>query len=242
MSMFSNFFGGSKKVNLTPDVTTLSPQEVNPKMYGSLSDLAKNYMKGPGFGDDFLGKATNPAIANIDANFQNRTMPTLSNEASKRGLARSSIVQDQIGQADLQRNRDINQLMSQFYTLNEQQKKNDTQFGAGLGQDILGGDVASQHARVAESERLANATAADARGRETADNTKFGQFLQAGAQLAVPALGGLSSLSGMAGMSGISDLLSKAQGGMSQFNNATKTKMLGDDELDALIESLRKGR
>ena len=242
MSLLSSLFK-TRKVNLTPSISVQSPREVNPEMYGTLSDLAKNYMKGPGFGEGFLDKATNPAIANIDANFRNRTMPTLSNEASKRGLARSSIVQDQIGQADLQRNRDINSLVSQFYTLNEQQKKNDTQFGAGLGQNILGGDVSAQQQQAAASERLANATAADARARETRDTGLAGNIMQAGAQLAVPALGGISSLlGGIPGMSGISDLLSKAQGGMDKFNNATKTNLLGDDELDALIEALSRGR
>src|SRR3990167_4647476 len=123
MSWLGDLFKGQKKVNLTPDISM--PTQESLYFTPQLRDFAKKRIAGEdlGFGSDYLDKTTNPAIANIDANFKNKTLPLISSEASKRGLARSSIVTDQIGQADQQRNRDVNSLVAQFYQLNELQRK-----------------------------------------------------------------------------------------------------------------------
>lgn len=180
MSWLSDFFK-KPKPNLTPNITPMMPGQINPQAYGDLSKLSHNYIsgQGTGFGDDYLSRTTNPAIAQIDANFNKRTVPFISNEASKRGLARSSIVQDQLGQADLQRNRDVDSLVAQFFQLNELQKKSDTQFGAQVGQNILTGDVNQQNQQAAQSERLANATAAQQNARSESNDAKLGQITQA---------------------------------------------------------------
>jgi len=242
VSLLSSLFK-TKKVNLTPDVTPLMPHQINPEIYRTLSDLSKQYIKGPGYGDDFINKATSPAIANLENSFRTRTMPFLSSELSKRGVSRSigpGLASDVLGRAEHQKNLDVNELISKFQVLNEQQKKSDVQFGSNLGQNILSGDVNAQQRQAEASERLAKATAADARGREATDRGLAGGILQSGAQLAVPFLGGLSSLTSFS--PAISGFLSKAQGGVREFNTAsTKTlNSLTSSQLrDMTLEDLK---
>lgn len=236
MSLLSTLFK-SKKVNLTPAITPQSPEQINPQMYGDLTGLARRYMQGPGFGQDYLDKTVNPVADSMRRNFRNVTSPFLSSQYSARGLGRSNLAANAQGLAEGNVESDIGNLMAQFYQLNESQKKSDIQFGSNLGQNILSGDISAQQQQAAAAERLANVTAADARGREAADRVLAGNILQSGAQLAVPALGGMSSiLGGIPGMGGLSSLLSEAQGGMRDFN-ATQSRTLNNDQL-SLLENL----
>lgn len=238
MSLLSSLFKSSKKVDLAPKIVPLSPEQINPQAYGNLSRLSSKYINGEGgFGNDYVDKTVNPVASSMRRNFKNVTSPFISNQYSARGLSRSNLASDAQGQAEGNVESDIGNLMAQFYQLNEAQKKTDTQFGAQVGQNLLSGDVNAQHTQAAASERLANATAADTRGRETADRATAGNIMQAGAQLAVPLTGGLSSMfSGIPGMGGLSSLLSQAQGGM-QTMNSVGSNILGRDEMDSFLRA-----
>ena len=192
MSLLSNLFKSSKKVNLTPDEPYKMPSQINPDMYAKLSNLSKDYIegKGTGFGEDYVNKNTNPVAEASRRNFRNVTSPLISSQYSSRGLGRSSLAANAQGLAEGNVESDISQLMAQFYNLNEQQKKTDTQFGANLGQNILTGDVNAQSNIAGASERLANATAGDARTREALDTAKAGKIVGTLMNLAVPGSGG----------------------------------------------------
>lgn len=161
MGLFSFLTGSQKKTNLTPDINYPNQDQLyftSPtasKQGSNLRDFAANRIAGNnlGFGNDFVDRQSSPGIAQIDANFQNRTMPTLSSNASKRGLARSSIVQDQIGQADQSRNRDISSMVANFQMLNEQQKKTDQNNAVGIAQGLQGEQLGMMNNAAAASER-----------------------------------------------------------------------------------------
>ncbi len=199
--------------------------------YLNLKQAAEDRISGKvaGFGDDFVGKATNPAIANIDANFQNRTLPTISSEASKRGLGRSSIVQDQIGQADQQRNRDINSLISQFTVMNEQQKKKDFSEGVGIAEGQRGVSQALSLAR------------AGFQGQENQFN--LGNYPTQATQQGASNLLGLESIQKMLGIENPQDKLLKALTGAinpqsaqsaTSANTLNNINTMTDEQLDQL--------
>lgn len=194
MSLLSSLFK-SKKVNLTPDVSYKTPEQASPQFYKPLSELAQQRIKagttgletpGVGFGQDFVAKSTNPVADSMRRNFNNVTSPFLSSQYSARGLGNSSLAASAQGLAQGNVESDIGNLMAQFYTLNEQQKKNDITQGINLGSNLMQGDINQSNQIAGASERLANATAQDARAREQRDAGLAGGFLQAGAQLLNP--------------------------------------------------------
>lgn len=250
MSLLSSLFSSSKKSNLTPNTTPLLPYQIDPETYGNLSTFANKRIQagntgeetqGVGFGKDFLGKATNPAISQIDYNFNNRTMPLINSQLSARGVARSAgggLATDVIGQADQQRNRDIDNLVSQFYALNEQQKKNDITQGVGVGQGLLSGDVAAQHDQAAASERLANATAAQNNYAQGVNQQRAGNLVQAGAQM-LPAAGGfMQTLSQVPQLGALSGMFQGAGNFLTGAGQSVKTQTLGSQSTQDLLRQL----
>lgn len=226
-------FGKKEKPNLTQNYQA-PPGAMESPMWGSLSQLAKQRIagEGTGFGDDFTSRMSSPGIAQIDANFNNRTMPKLSSEASKRGLARSSIVQDQIGQADQARNRDIASMVANFQYLNEQQKKTDQQSGINLGSQLQsdflnqGNQAASQFnaAEAGNTARTAGVAATNNQNSLNRQNQTIGALLGA-------ATGGMAG----GGMSGAFYGASQGFGG-----SGVGTLTLGDDEKAEFLAFYKK--
>src|SRR3990167_7870549 len=124
MSWLSSFFK-SKKPNLTPDISFQTPSQISPGLYNPMSELAKRRIQagltgeetpGVGFGKDFLSRTTNAPIASREARFREQEVPFLSSQLSSRGLARSAgpgLATDVLNRASLQKERDINDLLSQ---------------------------------------------------------------------------------------------------------------------------------
>lgn len=232
MSLLSSLFK-TKKVDLAPKIVPLQPYQINPQAYGDLSTLSHNYLndKGTGFGEDFVNKTTNPVADAMRRNFRQFTAPQTASAYSSRGLGKSSLAANELGRQEGDVESNVGQLMAQFYRLNEAQKKSDIQFGANVGQNLLSGDVAAQHAQAAASERLANATAADTRARETRDTGLAGNIMQAGAQLLGPIGGAVSGIGG--GIGGPVGGFLQSIGGQSQaISNAfpqqsSTTQILG---------------
>lgn len=248
MSWLSSIFK-KPKPNLTPDVQQPSQEDLafTPK----LRDITRRRLDGQdlGFGEDFVSRQSSPGIAQIDANFKERTLPTLSNEASKRGIARSSIATDQIGRADQQRNRDIQETVARFQYLNELQKKQD--FGQALDQS---NNMQNQQAgllgrRADASERLADKTAAQQNQRQLDNQAMLGRGLEFGAPLlasvAAPIGGGIESLLQKAGLGNVAGALKPAgeavQSGF-QGVSANVLSTMSDSDLDNAIAEYLKRR
>lgn len=231
MSLLSSLFKGSRKVNLTPDVVPLMPQEINPEMYGNLSTLAKRRIQagitgeetpGVGFGPDFVSKTTNPVADSMRRNYRQFTAPATASAYSSRGLGRSSLAANELGRQEGDVESNVGNLMAQFYQLNEAQKKNDIATGINTGSTILSNDVGAQHDIASASERLANATAADARYRESADNAKAQQLGQAAVALGAAPFTGGASLAAF-GVSG----MGKTDSGIPKLGSSATTQILG---------------
>ncbi len=185
MSLFSSLFSSSKKTNLTPSITPQMPSQINPDMYASLSNLAKNYQNGvgTGFGADYVDKNVNPVAASMRRNYQNVTAPTINSNYSSRGLGNSSLAANAQGLAEGNVESDIGNLMAQFYQLNEAQKKTDQNTGISLGQNILSGDISQANNQASASERLANATAAQNNYAQGVDQQRAGNIANTAGQL-----------------------------------------------------------
>lgn len=125
----SEFLGfGKKKVNETPAIPMPTQEQLT--LTKNLRDyaLTGKGFEGQGYGEGFLNKATNPVIANKEAVYREQTLPGISNQLSARGVGRSAgagLSTDMVNRAEQAKNRDIDELMSKFYVLNEQQKKTD---------------------------------------------------------------------------------------------------------------------
>ena len=202
MSLLSSLFR-TKKVNLTPDIRRPTQDEL--EFTPQLRQFAKSRIAGEnlGFGDGFVDKATSAPIKSREARFRDYEMPQISSQLSSRGLARSAgpnLATDVISRATSQKERDINDLVSQFFVLNEGQKKTDQSQALNLAQNMNVQQAGMKENEAAASERLVNATAADARARETRDTGLAGNILQAGAQL-------VAGPSGMALGGGVTNLL-----------------------------------
>ena len=162
MGLFGFITGSKKKTNLTPDVSY--PRQENafftsnafPESNLRLLTAKKLRGEGLGFGEDYLSKAANPSIAQLENSFQKQTVPFLSSQASARGMARSAGVGsalDTLGQAERQKNLDVNELISKFYNLNEMQKKTDYNQATGLAERLNAEDLSYRRGEAEASER-----------------------------------------------------------------------------------------
>lgn len=206
MGMFDFLTGKKAKVNLTPDMPYQSQESLyytSPmaaKEGFSLKELAKRRLQGQdlGFGDDFVSKNTNPIANQAEADFTNKTMPRISSEASKRGLGRSSLVTDQIGQAEAQKNRDVEQMMATFMRLNEAQKKTDMTEGINLASNLQNQQRSMLDNMSAASERQVGRNVAERDSRAESEAQAGGRLFQAGGTLLGGPLGGtITSALGM---------------------------------------------
>lgn len=198
MSVFSSLFK-TKKQNLTPDKTV--PNASDSPFYNSLSQLAKQRIRagttgeetpGVGFGPDFVSRTTNPVISQRNATFKDETMPFLSSQLSARGVGRSGgagLATDVVNRAELQKNRDVDEIFANMYKLNEAQKKQDITQGINLGDQLDTQFLNQGNTQAAASERLANVTAQDAVRRETQDRNNV---VRMAAIAAAPFTGGTS--------------------------------------------------
>lgn len=215
-------------MNAMPSIVPLSPQQINPQAYGNLSTLANNYINGigTGYGDNFVNNATNPVAQSMRRNYQNVTAPTISSNYSSRGLGNSSLAANAQGLAEGNVESDIGNLMSQFYTMNEAQKKNDINTGAGLSQNLLSGDVAQQNKQADTSLQIQNQTNQNQAYNQNRDAGLAGNMLQSGAQLLNPLGGALSSFGSAVGTNGIGSLFSGIGGAASQLGTSLNQNQL----------------
>lgn len=206
MSVLSSLFGKKKKPNLTPDVPRLQQSQLyftggNPGT--DLRDLLSKRLfrgEGLGFGEDFVSRTTNPAIQASENYFKEKTLPGINSQLSARGLARSAgpnLATDVLGKAHRDQNNYVDQMVAEFYKLNEMQKKSDFSESLGAAQNLGQQEERMAENRAAASERLANATAAQQNAFRQEDRQLAGLGLQAGANLLSPGLGGIFSKLGM---------------------------------------------
>lgn len=107
--------------------------------------------QGLGFGADFLDRAASAPIKQIEARQREITEPYLSSELSKRGVARSvgpGLATDVMTRARQSSERDIGELLSRFYVLNEAQKKGDVSEAINVAQGLGTQEAGFRQARV----------------------------------------------------------------------------------------------
>lgn len=214
MSLFGSLFK-TKKVNqatpqpfrtysdapLNEPLSLLAKKRINAGLTGNIPDDGSI-----GFGPDFVSKTTNPAIAQRNAQFTQQEMPFISSQLSARGVGRSGgagLATDIVNKASEQKNRDVDEIFAKMFQLNKAQEKADISEGIGLGKNLDDSYIAQENQKSSAAERQVSATNADARAREARDAQLSGNILQAGAQLAVPMLGGMSGMfGGLGGMLG----------------------------------------
>lgn len=229
MALFG--LGKRRKPNLTPAMSYRSANES--PMWNSLSTLANKRIAGEGlgFGEGFVDKTANPAIAKVEANYRESTLPRINQELSKRGMARSTNAIDQITRAEQSKNRDVEDIYSQYFLLNERQKKSDQTEGINLGRGLQADYLNQENLKAGASERLANATAAQQNQWNTEDRADRDKTISA-------ILGGITG--GSTG--GLNGVFSGGSAGFS--SNAGFADILGKtglsaDELTRLREILR---
>ena len=188
---FLSIFKSKKKPNLTPGIVPMDYGNLyhTPELRQFASDRISG--KTAGFGDQFVDKASNPVIASREARYREQEIPQLSSQLSARGLARSAgpnLATDVLTRAGQQKERDINEVLAQFYTLNEAQKKRDIGEGVGVAERSSGQQERMQAAQARESRTQIEQTAAQQRAYEQQDR---GDLDRIGAMVAT-AIGGLS--------------------------------------------------
>ena len=201
---FLGIFGKKSKPNLTPDVSY--PDQEGLAHTATLRDLFNRRVgKGQdlGFGEGYLDKATNPAIQSSQRRFQNETVPFLQNQLSARGVSRSAgsgLATDVLGKAAQEQQGQVDQLVSQFYHLNELQKKQDFGQALGVGENMQNQQAGMLTQKAAASERLNQRTQEASRHNDDIDQQRFSTVMQAvGAAMGVPISGGGNTAGGGSG-------------------------------------------
>ena len=219
MSWLSDLFGGSaKKAQARADEQAAANRALinsTAKPYQSLTEIpvgkslndtilaALNQGKGIGYGDEWVGKTTNPYIASREARWNETELPQLSSEMSGRGLGRSTIAQGEINQASATKERDINELVANAYTQNEAQKKLDQARYENLGMNWTGAEAAQQGNYVSADQARTKAlmgvndayydqTGANEASKTSDINQLIGTGLNLAGTVLAPATGGAS--------------------------------------------------
>lgn len=179
--------------------------------------------KGIGFGSDYTSRVTNPAVAQREYRFAKKELPALSGELSGRGLGRSSIAGQQIGESMGQKERDINSYLAEAYAQDEAQKKLDQARYENLGMQWTGAEAKQKgayttQAREDEANQLEREYAKSAEKQQNI-NDSFAMALKYGVPLALAPFTGGASLSGL-GASGLGDL-SKMLGQVKEAETAS---------------------
>lgn len=218
-------FGKRDKPNLTPAVLPPAQRDLYftsdtaSKGGYNLRDFAAKGIRGEGLGfdDDWLSKSANPAIAKLDASFRERTLPGISNAASSRGIGRSNLVVNEISRAEQENNRDVADLMSKFYTLNEAQKKTDQTQALNLATGLQNQEASLLNESAQASERQVGRNVAQANIKNASADAMRNQSLQAIGSLASPIMGDLYAKAfpgaqSVSGGGGVKDLFTKSGG------------------------------
>ncbi len=113
-----------------------------------LAELARRRKgEGVGFRPEVLSAATSPFAATQRAALRERTIPTISAQASARGLGRSTIPVGQIGQASAATERDIGERIAQLQLANEQQRRQEINQALSSTGQFIGAEAAQRGTR-----------------------------------------------------------------------------------------------
>lgn len=192
-------FGKKRKVNLAPDIEyPLQTDLYFTKPFRERGMAAFQAAQGkdvPGFGfeDEFVDRATNPVIQDRIQRLTRDEIPQLTAQQAARGITRSTPATAQIQRAQQQAQGDIDKLLSNFYVLNQQQRKTDIGQGLDIAQNMQTQQENMMNKRAAASEALVGRTSAVAEKRNAEDQAMKQATIGA---LMAAATGGLSALGG----------------------------------------------
>lgn len=251
MALFG-LIGKKAKPNLQPDV----PFQQQHQLYFSggnqgtnLRDLvSKRLFKGEdlGFGPEFVDKATNPAIQASETYFKEKTMPQINSQLSARGLARSAgpnLATDVISKAGRDQNNYVQQLVSQFFTLNEMQKKQDFSESLGVAQNLNNQEERMANARAVASQQLAKDTAGQQNLNASIDRETGNTIMQAaGGFVSGGGFGNVGNLlKGIPGIGGQLNTMLQGVNSVAQPSVKTNTIDNQDDWLSLISDAKRRG-
>lgn len=197
MALFG-LFGKKSKPNLTPDISYPTQEQLyftRPNSGTDLRTIAEERLfqgKGLGFGEDFVSRTANPVIKQREARFNEQDLPFISSQLSARGVGRSGgtgLATDIVNRANVQKNRDIDEIYADMYKLNKAQEKQDFGQALNLAQYLQDQQLGMKNNQAAASERLTNATANQQLQRQKETDQGLLQF---GSLLAAPFTGGKS--------------------------------------------------
>lgn len=131
------FLGLEKKRPDIGPVVNVPPPELPKSLteFPVTKDLDEMIRRGmtEGYGKDFVSRTTSPLTAQREARFERQELPFLESQMSARGLGRSTIAGREIGEASMQKERDINEMMARAVMANEAEKARQQQMAFGFG-------------------------------------------------------------------------------------------------------------
>ena len=231
-------FGKREKPNLVSPVAR--PQAGSLSQNATLRRIAQERLNsgtGLGFGEDFVNKSGNPQAQRMRQDFLKYTDPYISNQASSMGLGRSNLALNRKALSAQENESNIDQMMADFYKMNEVQKKADYGQALQLGQNLDTQEAGLLSNAAAEGERVRDLTVGQSNARNAQADKMQGQTIQALGSLVgmVPGMGGVGTAFGALGGGGGNDVMSLLQKfGLGTKPPGPKTKTLSDDEWDEL--------
>lgn len=195
--------GLGKKSPNVPEITTpLGPSTIGTTPIGkqTLDQVIKAQMQG--FGPSFVSKATSPLATQLRSSLQEETIPAISEAASARGLGRSTAVVRDIGKAEAQTGRDINQVLANAIVENERAKERARQLGFAVstGEAGLQADVAREQTKRAEDMRALGLGAEHS--RQAQDAQTLNKLIASAVAVGTAGATGGASLAGLPGIIG----------------------------------------
>ena len=202
---------GKKSPDIKPITTPLPPVSLTGTPVGADVNEAIRNAIAQGFGSEFVSRATSPVAAQRRADFETFERPGLESSLSARGLGRSTIGARDIGRAEAQVGRDINQIIAEATVQNQLAKER----ARAQGLSFAGQEAALQTGRAVEETRRAERQQGLGIGAEQAraaqDRQTLNQIIASAAAVASGQPGKIADIFGGTGGAQTSDLATLSQ-------------------------------
>lgn len=190
MGLFDGLFGKKKKSQ--EDISGKPMYAWEAPSYPLVSETLKSRMagKGVGYRPEILSGVTSAYAKQRRGALENYEIPGITSAASARGLGRSSIATSQIGRAEQEAGRDIEERVAQMALADEEQRRKEINQALADTQNLLGTEIGSSQVR-GDWERGVSAYHAGQSARRKAEDQAFtDRLIATGATLGGGLIGG----------------------------------------------------